>query len=218
MEPDITLVIADDHPVFRRGLKEAIEASAGFRIVGEAENGEIALRLIEEEKPAVTILDIEMPVVDGFGVARTIRRRQLPVDIIFLTMYKEENLFHEALDIGAKGYLLKENAVQDVMACIRTVGSGKYYISPHLSSYLVGRHERSRSLLQKQPSLLLLTPTEKKILGRIAQNMTSKEIAAEMFLSVKTIENHRANMAKKLDLRGSHQLLKFALVNKSFLI
>jgi len=216
MGNDITIVIADDHPLFRKGLLETIEAHAGYRVVGEAEDGAVALRLIEECMPSITILDIEMPVMDGFSVALAMGKRHLPVEIIFLTMHKDEDLFNEAMDLGAKGFLLKENAAQDILDCIGTVAAGRYYLSPHISSYLVSRNDRAKSLLQKHPSLVLLTPTERNILRKIAENKTTKEIAAELYISHKTVENHRANIARKLNLRGSHHLLRFALENKSF--
>jgi DNA-binding NarL/FixJ family response regulator len=217
MKNEITLVIADDHPVFRAGLREIVEAADGIRVVAEAENGETALKLIKEHQPAIALLDIEMPVVDGFGVAKVIRNDCLPVEVIFLTMHKDEDLLDEAMELGAKGYLLKENAAQDILDCVRFVAAGEYYVSPHLSSYLVRRNLRSKSLLHKYPSLGLLTLTERKILHGIAENKTSRDIAATLFISSKTVENHRANIAKKLNLRGSHQLLKFALENKSLL-
>jgi DNA-binding NarL/FixJ family response regulator len=217
VKDNTTLVIADDHPIFRKGLKEAIESHEGFSVVAEAENGEIALKRIREFKPKITILDIEMPLMDGFGVAKSIREDHLPVDIIFLTMYNDEDMFNAAMDIGAKGYLLKENAAQDVLECIQIVASGKYFLSPLISLHLINRNDRAKSLLQKHPSLIFVTPTEKKVLRLIAESKTSKEIASELFISYKTVENHRTNIAKKLSLHGNHQLLKFAIENKSFL-
>jgi DNA-binding NarL/FixJ family response regulator len=217
MNSNVTLVIADDHPIFRKGLKEVIESREQFCVVGEAENGEAALRQIISCKPSITILDIEMPVMDGFAVARAIQDERLPVDVVFLTMHNDEDLFNTAMDIGAKGYLLKENAAQDILDCIRMVADGKYYISPLLSLYLINRNERTKSFLQKHPSLIFVTPTERKVLRLIAESKTSKEIAEDLFISAKTVENHRANIAKKLNLHGSHQLLTFAIENKSFL-
>jgi DNA-binding NarL/FixJ family response regulator len=216
MKNDITLVIADDHPIFRKGLKEIIESQEGIRVLAEAENGEAALRQITKHHPAITILDIEMPVMDGFAVARAIHDKGLPVDVVFLTMHNDEDLFNTAMDLGAKGYLLKENAAQDILDCIRMIAEGKYYISPLLSIHLVNRNERTKSFLQKHPSLILLTLTERKVLQLIAGSKTSKEIAEELFVSHKTVENHRTHIAKKLGLHGTHQLLKFAIENKSY--
>jgi DNA-binding NarL/FixJ family response regulator len=217
MDKPITLVIADDHPVFRKGLRDVIEPHDEFRILGEAENGECALKLIEEFKPQVGVIDIEMPIMNGFDLMKALHVRHIPMDIIFLTMYKEQDIFDEAMELGIRGYVLKESAVHDIIESIRIVASGKYYISPLLSSFLVCRDDRLKRLHSKHPSITLLTPTEKKVLKLIAENKTSPEIANELCVSPKTIENHRDRIAEKLNLRGHHTLLKFAIENKSYL-
>jgi DNA-binding NarL/FixJ family response regulator len=217
MGKQTAIVIVDDHPVFRKGLKDIIEPVPQFRIVGEAENGEVALRLIDELRPDIAIVDIEMPTRNGFDLVKEVHARQIPVDIVFLTMYKEEDIFNAAMDLGIKGYVLKECAVHDILECIRVVTSGKYYISPLLSTHLIHRNDRQKEFQNKHAALTLLTATERKILKLIAENKTSKEIAEELFISYKTVENHRNNIANKLNLHGAHQLLKFALENKSYL-
>lgn len=215
MSKSITLVIADDHPLFRTGLREVIAADPTLQIVGEAGDGEMALSLIHKHVPAMAILDIDKPKLGGLAVAREIQKQKLEVDVVFLTMYKEEDLFNEAMDVGARAYVLKDSAVNDIVNAIHTVADGKYYISPALSDHLIKRSARVEKLLRHTPSLEDLTPAELRILKLIADGKTSKEIADLLSISYKTVENHRTSIASKLHLRGSHSLLKFALENKS---
>jgi DNA-binding NarL/FixJ family response regulator len=213
----IKIIIADDHPIFRKGLRHAIETDRELEIVGEAQDGMQALELIEELKPAVIVLDIEMPRKTGLEVARDIQKRNLPVEIIFLTMYKDEDMFNEAMSLGVKGYVLKECAVSDLAMSVKTVIAGHHFISPAVSELLVNRNDRARVLVRRRPQMEDLTVTEKKVLRLIAENKTSKEIAISLHVSYRTIENHRSNICNKLDIHGSHSLLKFAIEHKSFL-
>ncbi|MBX3279584.1 MAG: response regulator transcription factor [Acidobacteria bacterium] len=217
MKIEISILIADDHPIFRRGLRQVIETDTALKVVSEAEDGETALALIEQLKPDVALLDVDMPKLDGIDVARTLRKKSANVGVIFLTMHKDEDVFNDAMDAGARGYVLKDNAVTDVINCIRAVAAGQHFVSPQLTSYLLNRNNRAASLAKQKPGLELLTGTERRILRLIAENKTSRQIADEMFVSVRTVENHRANMSIKLDLRGAHALLKFALEHKSSL-
>ncbi|HZN11580.1 MAG TPA: response regulator transcription factor [Blastocatellia bacterium] len=212
---EIRIVIADDHPVFRKGLRQIIETDPRLKVVGEAEDGEAALERLRETRPEVVILDVGMPDKDGLEVARAIRAQRLQVEIIFLTMYRDEHLFNAALDLGVKGYLLKDSAVTEVIAGIKAVSGGQNYISPPLSTYLINRGRRSATLVEQQPGLEDLTPAERRVLKLIAEYKTSKEIADELCLSARTVEHHRANICEKLDLKGSHALLKFAAQHQS---
>jgi DNA-binding NarL/FixJ family response regulator len=213
----LRVLIADDHPVFRKGLILAVGAESSIEIVGEAGNGNDALRLSEELLPDVIVLDIEMPGMTGLQVAEEIIKRHLPVDIVFLTMYKEEDMFNEAMDMGVKGYVLKESAVIDIVNSIKTVANGRYFLSPSISEHLVTRSDRARLLMKKKPQLENLTKTERKVMRMISENKTSKEIGEELNTSFRTVENHRSNICNKLEIHGSHALLKFAIENKSSL-
>lgn len=217
MGAEIRLIIADDHPVFRRGLRQVIETDRALHVMAEAEDGEAALALIQEHQPDVALLDMDMPKLDGIEVLRAIREKRLGVEVVFLTMHKDEDLFNDAMDAGAKGYVLKDSAVTDITQSIRAVAAGGHFISPQLSSYLFSRSANLAALVKQKPSLENLTATERRVLKLIAENKTSREIAGELFVSIRTIENHRANICAKLDLRGAHVLLKFALENKSAL-
>lgn len=208
------LIIADDHPIFRKGLVDLITSTTRFSICGEAENGNTAFELIKKLTPDIAILDINMPGMNGFDIAKKVKYEEIKVNIIFLTMYNEEELFNKAMDLGVKGYILKECAVKDILDCIQSVADGKYYISPVISDYLVNRSTVLKIDEQQKSAIEKLTPTEKQILKFIAEDKTSKEIADRLFISVRTVENHRMNICNKLSIHGSNALLKFSLENK----
>jgi DNA-binding NarL/FixJ family response regulator len=218
MSNKIRVVIADDHPVYRRGLSMVIAADSRIELVAEAEDGRAALARIREATPDVAVLDVDMPHIGGFDVMRELQKLKLQTEVIFLTMYKDEGLFNTAMDLGVKGYILKDSAVTDIVASIKAVAAGENYISAPLATYLVNRSQRRAAFAQQKPSINNLTPTERRILKLIAEHKTSPQIAAELFISVRTVERHRLNIGAKLDLHGSNALLRFALENKQQLL
>jgi DNA-binding NarL/FixJ family response regulator len=215
MTTPIRLLIADDHPLLRAGLRQVIETDARLHIVAEASDGATALQLLAAHKPDVAVLDIEMPQLTGFALLREMRAQHITAAVVFLTMYHDEEMFNEALDLGASGYVLKDSATNDIIAAIKAAAAGQPYLSPAISGFLLNRASRAATLVQQHPTLNDLTPTERRVLKLIAANKTSKEIAAELFISYRTVENHRANIAQKLELKGSYSLLKFAFEHKS---
>jgi DNA-binding NarL/FixJ family response regulator len=217
MTHKVSLLIVDDHPVFRRGLREIIEENSEFRIIGEASDGETALRLTAELKPDIAVVDIDMPRLNGLEMVRTLQKQELPISVIFLTMYKEEDMFNAAMDLGVKAYILKENAADEILAALEKVARNEPFISPFMSDMGRRRSDRVQKLLLSKPQIEDLTPAEHRILKLIAEDYTSKEIADKLQISIKTIENHRLNISHKLNLHGSHSLLKFAFEHKSSL-
>ena len=215
MSAPLKILIADDHPIFRRGLCDVIRTDAGLRLVGQASNGEEALKLIDDLRPDVAILDIRMPKLSGLQTARTLIEKKSAVKLVLLTMHEDEDLLNEALDLGIQAYVLKENAVEDLLSAVRSVASGGIFISASLSGLLVRRRTRAEALRRENPGLDSLTPTERRILLLIADDKTSKEIAEVLGCAFRTVETHRQNMSQKLGLSGSHSLLKFAYENKS---
>ena len=207
--------MADDHPMFRGGLRQVIESQPDLRVVHETGDGADALRGVRELKPHVAILDLDMPKLSGLELTAAIQSEQLPARIIILTMHREEDLFNEAMDLGVLGYVLKDSAADDILHCIRAVADGRHYLSPAVSGFLVNRHTRAESLRRAKPGLADLTPAELRILRLIARNKTSKEIADELELSPRTVDNHRFNICTKLELHGVHSLVKFAFDHKS---
>lgn len=207
---DITIVIADDHALIRKGLVTVLSAHDDLKVI-ETENGEQALAEIRDKKPPIAILDVEMPKMTGFEVARKVEKEGLNTSIVFLTMLNDESAFNTAMDIGIRGYVLKENTVNEIEDCVRVVLAGKYYISPDLSDLLMKRNSKASAPASDKDGLHLLTPSESTILKLISQMKTSKEIAISLGISIKTVQNHRNNICKKLDLSGTHALLKFAM-------
>jgi two-component system, NarL family, response regulator DegU len=215
MAGPIQVLIVDDHPLFRNGLRQLIEADARFSLMGEAGNGPEALQFIQQRRPDVAVLDVNLPGLSGLEIASRVASLRLGTRLIILTMYKEEETFNRALDLGVLGFVLKENAVQDILGGLVAVARGEHYLSPTISSYLVRRRGRAEILATHKPGLDDLTKAERRILKLIAEKKTSREIGAELFISPRTVEAHRANISQKLKLRGSHSLLQFALENRS---
>ncbi len=213
MADQVRILLADDHPVVRKGLRMAIEEDVGLSIVGEAADGEAALALIVELLPQIAVLDIDMPKLDGFQVAREIAARHLPVATIFLTMHTGEDPFRAAMDLRAKGYILKDSAMLEIVAGIRAVAAGQ----PYLSSALTARLLQPPAPASAPNDVLVsrLTPAERRIVQLIAADKSSKEIGEELSIHYRTIENHRTNICRKLGLEGANALLRFALQNKN---
>jgi DNA-binding NarL/FixJ family response regulator len=217
MKREVKLLIVDDHPVFRRGLREVIEENPRFRVVGEAADGEAAMRMIADLKPSIAVVDIDMPRLNGLEMARALQRLNTPVTTIFLTMYDEEDMFNAAMDVGVKAYVVKESAADDILTALEKVDQGETFISPSISDIGKRRSSRVQELLLSKPQLEDLTSAERRILKLIAEDRTSKEIAGLLNISIKTVENHRLNICHKLNLHGSHSLLKFAFDLKAYL-
>lgn len=217
MNPTLRIVIADDHPIFRRGLVDVLATDPALQLVGQATNGQEALDLIAATQPDIAILDVHMPQLTGLESARRLRDSKSPTRLILLTMYEDESLLHEALDLGIQGYVLKENAAEDLILAIRAVATGKTFITASMTAALVRRRTESEALRRDRPGLKRLTPTEQRVLRLIAEDRTSKEIAQLLGCAVRTVETHRQNMSTKLGLSGSHSLLKFAYENRASL-
>lgn len=213
--PDIRLVVADDHPVLRKGLRHVIEADPCLRVLAEADDGEAALEQIVRLAPDVAVLDIDMPKLDGFGVVRALAQRETMPAIVFLTLHATEELFTEAMELGARGYILKESALTGIVEGVKAAAAGQYYVTPSLTPLLLGHRARRTALAERQPGLGSLTPTERRILQLVAGGHTSKEIAERLFVHYRTVENHRLNIAQKLGLQGHNAVLKFALKHRT---
>lgn len=209
MSKEISILIADDHPIFRRGLRMVIESDAQLKVSAEVENGREALSEIEKSLPDVAILDVDMPLLDGLTVAKTIQSKNLSTRSIFLTMHKDEAIFNAAIDANVKGFVIKDGAATEIVNCIKEVSKGNNFFSPVLSGFLLNRRNAP-----KLPSENL-TVSERRVLFLISEGKTTKQIADELFVSPRTIDHHRANISAKLDLKGKNALLTFALTNKT---
>jgi DNA-binding NarL/FixJ family response regulator len=209
------ILIVDDHPLFRAGLRQVILDDDRFELTGQTGDGREAMLFIQKNKPDVAVLDLKLPGMSGLEIARSVQTERLATRIIILTMHNEEELCNRALDHGAMGFVLKENAVEEILKAIAAVAEGRHYFSPSVSGHLIRRRERTNSLEKEKPGLKNLTKAELRILKLISLKKTSREIAAELFISPRTVEAHRANICAKLELKGSHSLLYFALSHKS---
>lgn len=215
MSNEIKILIVDDHPIFRKGLRGVIESDSQMKIVGEADDGTAALDLILKLTPDVAILDVHMPRMGGLELVRTIKEKEIQIGLIFLTMYKDRAMFDAAMDAGVKGYVLKDSAITDIIGCIKSVAEGQHYITPALSSFLLNRSESVNASATQFHILETLTKTERRVLHLIAEDKTSKEIGELLFIHPRTVDNHRTNICQKLNIHGSHALLRFALKHQS---
>lgn len=211
------VLVADDHNIFREGLVARIHSQEFFEVVAEAGNGVEALDLIKKLNPDIAVLDISMPGMNGLEVAKKSMEKGAATNFIVLTMYKEEQFFNKAMDIGIKGYLLKENTFEDLLACLKAVSKGRAYVSPLLAGHKAARKRKVEFLRENTPSLKDLTHMERKVLKLIGEYKTSKEIAENLYISDKTVNNHRANICEKLNLKGKNKLLHFAMEYKPIL-
>lgn len=217
MKQEVTVLVVDDHPLLRHGLCDVISKSQRFRIIGEASDGEEALRKVTVLKPEIIILDIDMPRLNGLETIRAIEGLGFPVKVIILTMYKEEEMFNAAMDLGSKAYVLKENAPNEIVAALEKVDYGETFLSASLLKVGQRRSDRVRHLLLSKPQIEALTPAERRILKLIGDDFTSKQIAERLNLSVRTVDKHRQHICDKLNLHGTHSLLKFAFDNSAYL-
>lgn len=205
-----SLLIADDHPLFRRGIADALEAAGGYNIVAEAGNGETAVEHIQFFKPAIAVVDLAMPRRDGFQVVEWAAEHAPDTRVIVMTMYKDVAYLHRAVDLGAAGFLVKDDAQDELIRCLETVADGDFYLSPAIGT------PAPPDPLPADPNAPIaeierLTPQQREVLRQLAQYKTSKEIARHLDVSPKTVENHRFNISELLDLRGPNKLLQFAV-------
>lgn len=205
----ITVVIADDHPLIILGLKIIIEKGGDIVVIGEASNGQAALETIERLSPTVAVVDIEMPLMSGMEVVRQIQQRNIPTLPIVFTLYDERDVFDCALASGARGYMLKDTATEEIVRGIRRVAEGDYYVSSK-----IGRNGSPR---KENGGLQSLTPMEHRILKLISEDKSTKEIAAQLYISHRTVDHHRASMCSKLGVSGSFALIRFAVEHKAVL-
>jgi len=205
------IIIADDHPLILKGLNNILIEN-GFEVVGQGKNGQEAFELIKLNNPEVAILDIQMPKLSGLDVAKKCLEEQIDLNIVIITFEKSKRLYKEAISTqNIKGYILKEFALAEITECIEAVSNGETYFSKELLNYL----EKTEA----PAGLKLLTETETKVLKRMAENKTGVKIAEEMFVSPRTIEKHKSNIIKKLNLRGKqNSLVIWAKENQKHII
>jgi two-component system response regulator NreC len=206
----ITIALAEDHHVVRQGFKLVLAAEQDFKLVGEAADGLAAVKLVEDKKPAILLLDLMIPRLHGLEVVRQLRRDHPQTKVIILSMHADEPYVMEALRNGASGYVLKDCTAVDLVQAVRTVAGGRRYLSPALA-------ERALTGYVEHPGASdldvyeTLTNRERLVFQLAAEGKTSAEIAASLFISPRTAETHRANLMRKLSLRSQTDLVRFAI-------
>lgn len=206
------IVLADDHVLVRQGLKRILEGMADLEVMGEASDGLELLDLLKRVTPHLVILDIFMPRLRGIEAIHEIKTIHPDVNVLILTMHKDKEYLYLALSLGAKGYLLKEDADKELFSAIEKIRQGKTYVSPYFSEGLVGDLvQRGRGDAKSAFEAGPLTTREREILKLIAEGKSSREIADLLFISVRTVDNHRANIMEKLNVKKSTDLVKYAI-------
>ncbi|MCI0487913.1 MAG: response regulator transcription factor [Blastocatellia bacterium] len=203
----IRVLIADDHTIFRQGLAQLLGSVEDMEICGEASDGREALKLISETVPDIAILDISMPGLNGLETLQEIKRRGLATKTVLLTMHSEPDAANRAIREGAQGYVLKDNAFEDLLYAIRAVASGGTFISPMLAAGMLNPRKERRKPGEQ------LTRREREVLALIASGLTNRQIAEKLFISIKTVETHRARIMHTLDLHTTADLVRYALEN-----
>jgi DNA-binding NarL/FixJ family response regulator len=202
-----SLIIADDHPIFRHGVRHILSGLSWLQVAGEAETGTSALVQVRHLKPDLLLLDLEMPGMDGLSVLEEITASDLHTQVVILTSYDDEAYLEKTMELGGRAYVLKDEAGQTLVSCLETVRDGGIYISPSLGGQTrlppAGKDGN-------QERLMLLTQMERTVLEAVAQFKTSKEIARDLDISYRTVQCHRNNICSKLGLKGANQLLQFA--------
>lgn len=203
------LVIAEDHAIVREGIKGLLLGNPSFDVVGEAPDGVEALRMLQELKPDILLLDISMPNLDGLSVTKQAKKKYPELKIIILTIHDSAEYVYQIFKNGADGYVLKEAAYEELLSAIDAVTKGKKFLSPGVSGDVI-RHYLDNPLTQANP-IDSLTQKEREVLRLITEGRSNKEMAELLFVSVKTIEFHRMNIMKKLDIHNQAALIKFGI-------
>lgn len=211
MTKKIRIVLAEDHTILREGLRALLSADPKFEIVGEAADGREAIRWVEKLGPDLVMMDLSMPRMTGMDAIREIKKRYPATKIIALTVHKTEEYLRTTLQAGADGYVLKDATHEELMLAIENILEGKTYLSPGISEKVIAGYLEGKENRLPSSTLGVLSPREREVLKLIAEGYKNKEIAADLCISLKTVEKHRANLMKKLDLHNVAALTSYAI-------
>jgi len=211
MSRNSKVVIAEDHTILREGLKALLSEEEGFNVIGEARDGKEAIQSIETHDPDLILIDLSMPRMDGLSAIKEIKKITTKTKIVVLTVHNTEEYIHAALKAGADGYVLKDANQAELIMALKTILSGKSYLSPDVSNRVIAGYLNTGKRPETPSHLDILTQREVEILKLIGEGSTNKEIAKYLHLSAKTIEKHRANIMKKLKLHNTAALTTFAI-------
>ncbi len=208
---EIQILLADDHTVVRKGLRLLLESHPGFRVIADAADGREAVAMAEQHQPEVAVIDIAMPVLNGIEAARQMTAKVPRIAIVILSMHSDEGYVLRALKAGARGYLLKDSAENDLIHAVEAVSEGKAFFSPAVSKMLVEEYMRQLRERQLEDSYELLTTREREVLQLLAEGRNNKEAATILNLSLYTVETHRSNIFQKLNLHSGAELILYAI-------
>jgi len=211
MKEKVRIVLAEDHTILREGLRALLTADPNFEIIGEAADGRAAVRFVEKQIPDLILMDLSMPRMTGMDAIREIKKRYPQTKIIALTVHKTEEYLRTTLQAGADGYVLKDATHDELMMAIQSVLKGKTYLSPGVSGRVIEGYLEGKESQMPPSTLGLLSQREREVLKLIAEGYKNKEIATDLCISLKTVEKHRANLMKKLDLHNAAALTAYAI-------
>jgi DNA-binding NarL/FixJ family response regulator len=207
------IILADDHMMFRSGIRKILEKDGSLSLVGETGDGLELLKLVNRRDPDLVVLDISMPNMRGLEAVREIKQTRPGVKVLMLTMHRDKEYVYSAISAGAEGYLLKEDADTELFVAVEAIRGGGHYLSPLLSGAVARDLVRKSDAGQQEASCADLTLREREVLKLIAEGRTSKEIADLLYISPRTVEHHRANMMKKLNIKHTAALVRYAIRN-----
>jgi DNA-binding NarL/FixJ family response regulator len=211
----LRILVADDHDIIRRGLKSLLTAKPGWEICAEAKNGREAVSLAEEHKPDVVVMDVSMPELNGLEAVRRIRKQLPKTEIVVLTLHFSDQLVHDIVEAGAKGYIMKSDADRDLVAAVEALSVRRTFFTPKAGEMVLnGFKKRDIAPTGEQEFRNRLTVREREIVQLLAEGKSSKEVAVALGISVKTAETHRANIMRKLELHSVSELVRYAVKNQ----
>lgn len=209
----IRVLIADDHTILRDGIRSLLEDETDMEVIGEAEDGHMAVKLVKQLDPDVVLMDIAMPLLNGLEATRQIKRDNPQSKVLILTMHENEEYIRQLLAVGAMGYILKDAAARELLGAIRAVHRGEAVLSPAITRLVIEDYLRWGDL-QPENDPSGLSPREREVLQLVAEGYTNKQIAEILSISIKTVQTHRANLMNKLDLHDRGELIKYAIQKK----
>ena len=209
------ILVADDHDIIRRGLKQLLTAKPGWEVVAEAKNGREAVALAEQFKPEIVVMDISMPELNGLEASRRIKKSLPKTEIVILTLHFSDQLVHDIVEAGARAYIMKSDADRDLVAAVEALSHRRSFFTPKAAEMVLnGFRKRNAAPETVQEFRNRLTPREREIVQLLAEGKSSKEVAVALGISVKTAETHRANIMRKLEIHSVSELVRYAVKNQ----